>query len=63
MTVLVRIQVISMNRLRKGDSAIAKQWLQCSHLGRSDWIANKGVVKAKSQQFCIKLSFCQCSTV
>ena len=27
MTVLVRIHVISMNRLCKGDSAIAKQWL------------------------------------
>ena len=57
MTVLVQIQVISMNRLCQGDSAIAKQWLQCLHLGRSDRMANKGTVKAKSRQLCIKLSF------
>ena len=46
-----------MNRLRQGDSPIAKQWLQCSRLGTSDRMANKGAVKAKSQQFCIKHSF------
>ena len=57
MTVLVRLQVISKNRLHQGDSAIAKQWFQCSCLGRSDRMANKGAVKAKSKQFCIKLSF------
>ena len=43
--------------INKRDSAIVKQWLQCSRLGRSDRMANKGAVKAKSQQFCIKLSF------
>ena len=57
MTVLVRIRVISMNRLRQGDSAIAKQWLQCSRLGRSDRLANEGTVKAKLQLSCIKISF------
>ena len=57
MTVLVQIRVISMIRLCQGDSAIGKQWTQCLHLGRSDRLANKGAVKAKSQQFCVKLSF------
>ena len=57
MIVLVQIRVISMNRLRKGDSAMAKQWLQCSLLGRSDQLANEGAVKAKLQLFCVKICF------
>ena len=57
MTVLVRIRVISMNRLRQGDSAIAKQWLQCSRLGRSDRLANERAVKAKLQHFALKFLF------
>ena len=60
MAVLVQIQVISMNRLRQGNSAIAKQ---CSRLGRSDWLANKGTVKVDSRQFCIETFFFQCSIV